>query len=397
MAGSIYGKPVLFAIVATLVILVGTVATMFLPMFTPGMHPKLADLEPYTALQLAGKDVYQQEGCNNCHTQTVRPLRTEVMRYGEYSKAGEFAYDRPFLWGSKRTGPDLARIGGKYPDAWHYKHFERPQDFYRRSNMPAYGWLAERKLKPSSVRRRMEVNGFPFTDEEIRALEDKSELDALVAYVQAIGAAVKPPVSAAAAAGPAELINPLADVAAAVQEGQALYDEHCAMCHGEGGSGDIGANLEDFDADDPDFYTIISEGYEGEMPGFAGQLDSRQTWSIISYVRSLAPVVKEPGKDLPDELEGRNPMAGKAEAVARGKSLYEARCAGCHGADLSGGIGPCLTDRIFAGIDHDGQDGDYYDVIAKGRPGGMPVFGNQMQADEIWAIVTYIRSCQAGE
>ena len=127
MAGELYRKPIMFAIVATVVIRVGTIVTMFYPMFPEGMHPKLDNLKPYTALQLAGKDIYMREGCNNCHTQTVRPLKTEVMRYGEYSKAGEFAYDRPFLWGSKRTGPDLARIGGKYPDAWHYQHFENPQ------------------------------------------------------------------------------------------------------------------------------------------------------------------------------------------------------------------------------------------------------------------------------
>src|SRR5512136_1844963 len=138
MATDITRKPILFAIVAAVVILIGTAVTMFIPMFTAGMHPKLDNLKPYTALQLAGKDMYQREGCNNCHTQTVRPLKTEVMRYGEYSKAGEFAYDHPFLWGSKRTGPDLARIGGKYPDGWHYYHFEDPQSMFPKSNMPRY-------------------------------------------------------------------------------------------------------------------------------------------------------------------------------------------------------------------------------------------------------------------
>ena len=111
MAGAIYRKPIMFTIMAAVVILIGTAVTMFIPMLTPQMHPKLEGLQPFTALQLAGRDIYQREGCSNCHTQTVRPLKSEVMRYGEYSKAGEFAYDRPFLWGSKRTGPDLARIG----------------------------------------------------------------------------------------------------------------------------------------------------------------------------------------------------------------------------------------------------------------------------------------------
>jgi len=290
MAGAIYRKPIVFSIVAALVILAGTLATMFIPMFTAEMHPRLANLKPYTALQLAGKDVYQQEGCNNCHTQTVRPLRTEVMRYGEYSKAGEFANDRPFLWGSKRTGPDLARIGGKYPDAWHVKHFGNPQAFFAQSNMPAYDWLAGRMLDPEAMRARMRVNGFPFTEQEIGALAGRSELDALVAYMQAIGAAVKAAAPAAAAAPPPDATNPLAAVAAAVADGRALYDTHCAACHGKGGTGDIGANLEDFDTDDPDFYTIIAQGYEGSMPGFADQLNSRQIWSIVTYVRSLAPV-----------------------------------------------------------------------------------------------------------
>lgn len=110
MAGGIYRKPIMFTIVATVVILIGTAFTMFIPMFTEGMHPKLENLKPYTPLELAGRDIYQREGCHYCHTQTVRPLKAEVMRYGEYSKAGEFAYERPFLWGSKRTGPDLSLI-----------------------------------------------------------------------------------------------------------------------------------------------------------------------------------------------------------------------------------------------------------------------------------------------
>jgi cytochrome c oxidase cbb3-type subunit 2 len=190
MAGELYKKPVLFAIVATVVILVGTAVTMFLPMLTAEMHPKLSGLKPYTALQLAGKDIYMREGCNNCHTQTVRPLKTEVMRYGEYSKAGEFAYDRPFLWGSKRTGPDLARIGAKYPDMWHEAHFDNPQSMYEDSNMPAYGWLKDERLAPSSIERRMKVNGFPYTSEELAALAGKTELDALIAYMQVIGTAV---------------------------------------------------------------------------------------------------------------------------------------------------------------------------------------------------------------
>ena len=190
MAGAIYRKPIMFAIVSAIVILIGTAVTMFIPMMTSQMHPKLEELKPFTAIQLAGRDIYQREGCNNCHTQTVRPLRTEVMRYGEYSKAGEFAYDFPFLWGSKRTGPDLARIGKKYPDVWHYRHFENPRLFFPESNMPSYGWMKENTLDPEEVKSHMDTLGFPYSEGDISSLEGKNELDALVAYVQVIGTAV---------------------------------------------------------------------------------------------------------------------------------------------------------------------------------------------------------------
>src|SRR3990172_9659226 len=174
MAGNIYRKPIIFTIVATLAILTGSIVTTFFPMLTPQMHPKLEGLKPFTAFQLSGRDIYQREGCFYCHTQTVRPLKTEVMRYGEYSKAGEFAYDHPFLWGSKRTGPDLARIGGKYPDAWHYRHFENAQALFPESNMPPYGWLKENRLDPASVQAHMDALGFPYNTEEIASLTDKT-------------------------------------------------------------------------------------------------------------------------------------------------------------------------------------------------------------------------------
>lgn len=191
MAGEIYKKPIMFAIVATVVILIGTIVTMFVPMLMQEMHPKLENLKPYTAIQLAGKDIYQSEGCHYCHTQTVRPLKAEVLRYGEYSKAGEFAYDRPFLWGSKRTGPDLARIGGKYPDEWHYLHFENAQAFFAESNMPSYAFLKNNKLNGQDIAKHMRANKFPYTPEEINAFNGKTEMDALVAYIQVIGTAVK--------------------------------------------------------------------------------------------------------------------------------------------------------------------------------------------------------------
>jgi cytochrome c oxidase cbb3-type subunit 2 len=391
MAGEIYRKPIIFSIVAAAVILIGTVVTMFYPMLTPSMHPKLDALKPYTALQLAGKDVYQQEGCNNCHTQTVRPLKTEVMRYGEYSKAGEFAYDRPFLWGSKRTGPDLARIGGKYPDMWHFKHFENPRDFYPKSNMPAYGWLAGRALDPASVRKRMDVNGFPCTEEDLERLEGRTELDALVAYVQVIGTAVAKAAPAARPAVSPEDSNPLAGDLEALEQGEKLYGELCAMCHGDEAEGDIGPGLEDFDADDSDFYEIINVGVEGEMPAFGSQLDRVGIWSIISHLRSLgaSEASSAPGP------EAANPLAGNPEAVEEGREIFTRKCAMCHGADLAGNIGPSLVDGVFLGGGEDGPDSAYFTTIKNGTGGGMPPFGNQLGDDLIWSIVSFIRAEQA--
>jgi len=307
MAGNLYSKPILFAIVAAVVILIGTAVTMFIPMLTAEMHPKLANLKPYTALQLAGKDIYQREGCNNCHTQTVRPLKTEVMRYGEYSKAGEFAYDRPFLWGSKRTGPDLARIGGKYPDKWHELHFDNPRSMFAESNMPAYGWIKSNKLDPAEIEAHMKANDFPYAPDEIAQLKNRNELEALIAYVQVIGTSVKK--APAAAARPlikeTHIPNPLSGDAAAIKNGAALYKQHCAACHGDDGKGAIGPSLTDTmflyiagDMPDDDYYEVINNGTQpnmvedgrvakGGMPSYSSTLDKNKIWSLVSYIRSI--------------------------------------------------------------------------------------------------------------
>src|SRR5512141_1927318 len=154
-------KPILFLLLATATILVGTVVTMVAP-FRWINDPKLAiaSVKPYTPLQLEGRDLYMREGCNNCHTQTVRPLLSDTERYGEYSKSGEFVYDQPFLWGSRRNGPDLARIGGKYPDAWHVKHMKDPRSMVPRSNMPSYDFL-NRPLDTSLSEKKMKALKFP--------------------------------------------------------------------------------------------------------------------------------------------------------------------------------------------------------------------------------------------
>ena len=308
MSGGLYSKPIAFALTATVVILIGTAVTMFYPMLTPEMHPKLENLKPFTALQLAGRDIYQREGCVNCHTQTVRPLKSEVLRYGEYSKAGEFAYDRPFLWGSKRTGPDLARIGGKYPDAWHYKHFDKPQSMFAESNMPAYAFLREGKLDASSVEAHMKGLGFPYSPDEISALKSRTEMDAIVAYMQVIGIAVKKAVTpASASAEPKEKheLNPLAGNPAAIKKGAELYERNCASCHGAKAQGDIGPSLVDDeffyqkgDMPDDDYFEVInngtSEGYiedgrigKGGMPSFKDSMNKDDIWSIVAYLRSI--------------------------------------------------------------------------------------------------------------
>jgi cytochrome c oxidase cbb3-type subunit II len=155
-------------------------------------------LKPYTALQLAGRDVYLREGCYNCHSQMVRPFRAEALRYGQLSLAGEFVYDHPFQWGSKRTGPDLHRVGGKYSDEWHRAHLIQPRDLVPESNMPAYPWLVTGMVDAADMPGRMKALrrlGVPYSDAEIAAASEevkgKSEMDALIAYLQVLGTARK--------------------------------------------------------------------------------------------------------------------------------------------------------------------------------------------------------------
>jgi cytochrome c oxidase cbb3-type subunit II len=155
-------------------------------------------LKPYTPLQLAGRDVFLREGCYGCHSQMIRPLQAETLRYGHYSVAGESVWDHPFQWGSKRTGPDLARVGGRYTDEWHRLHLNNPRDLVPESNMPAYPWLSENKLDPKAVAasvRAMRTLGVPYTDADIaqvpESIGQRTELDALIAYLQVLGTAVK--------------------------------------------------------------------------------------------------------------------------------------------------------------------------------------------------------------
>jgi len=189
----------LLIVLVILVVLVGGLVEIVPLYFQRSVTEPVAGLKPYTPLQLAGRDVYVREGCYNCHSQMVRPFRAEVERYGHYSVAGEFVYDHPFQWGSKRTGPDLHRVGGRYSDDWHRIHLLNPRDVVPESNMPAYPWLARAPANAEDIEAKMRALravGVPYTDEEIAKakaeLKGKTEMDALIAYLQVLGIALKP-------------------------------------------------------------------------------------------------------------------------------------------------------------------------------------------------------------
>ena len=188
----------LMIVLILLVVAVGGLVEIVPLFFQRSTTEPVAGLKPYDALQLVGRDIYVREGCYNCHSQMIRPLHAETLRYGHYSMAGEFVYDRPFQWGSKRTGPDLHRVGGKYSDDWHRIHLEGPRDVVPESNMPAYTWLSRTAIDPASVPPRltaMQRLGVPYSDAEVadsaNAVAGKSELDAVIAYLQGLGIHVK--------------------------------------------------------------------------------------------------------------------------------------------------------------------------------------------------------------
>ncbi|KLT73778.1 cbb3-type cytochrome c oxidase subunit II [Neisseria arctica] len=188
-----------FLIVFTfLVISVGFLIEIVPLFFTKSVTEPAPGVKPYSALQVAGRDIYVREGCYNCHSQMIRPFRAETERYGHYSVGGESVYDRPFQWGSKRTGPDLARVGGRYSDEWHRIHLLNPRDVVPESNMPAFPWLARNAVNPEIAVRNMKAlraAGTPYSDADIekapQELANKSELDAVIAYLQGLGLALK--------------------------------------------------------------------------------------------------------------------------------------------------------------------------------------------------------------
>jgi cytochrome c oxidase cbb3-type subunit 2 len=328
MSGSIYKQPVAFAVLAAVVILAGSIATMAYPMLRADMHPVVEGLKPLSPLELAGRDVYQREGCTACHTQTVRPLRSEVVRYGgqhakvpggQYSIAGEFAYDHPFLWGSKRTGPDLAFEGWAKPASWQAAHLRDPQSMVSRSNMPKYAFLADRTVDGVAIQahmRALRTVGVPYEDADImsaaRGLQGKTELDALVAYVVSLGKSVDRAASAVVEAK-LEQQNPMAGNAAAIARGEKLFADNCAVCHGDKGQGtpDVAPSLVDDtflgvagDLPDAGYFAMAKGGSDakqalgrpgledGGMPSFDGQLSDDDLWSIVAWIHAQKPAAK---------------------------------------------------------------------------------------------------------
>ena len=188
----------LMIVLILLVLLAGGLVEIVPLYFQKSTTAPIPGVLPYTPLQLAGRDIYVREGCYGCHSQMIRPFRAETLRYGHYSVAGESVYDHPFQWGSKRTGPDLARVGGRYSDEWHRQHLTNPRDLVPESNMPAYPWLAATAVDAQSMpahMRALRSVGVPYTDAQIASateeLKDKTELDATIAYLQMLGLALK--------------------------------------------------------------------------------------------------------------------------------------------------------------------------------------------------------------
>lgn len=188
----------LMLVLVILTISVGGMVEIVPLFFQKSTTQAVQGMKPYSALQLAGRDVYLREGCYGCHSQMIRPFRAETERYGHYSVAGESVYDHPFQWGSKRTGPDLARVGGRYSDTWHRDHLIDPRSVVPESNMPSYSWLVKAKVDAAGMAPRMQAMrtlGVPYSEEEIAKaaaeVEGKTEMDALIAYLQVLGTAIK--------------------------------------------------------------------------------------------------------------------------------------------------------------------------------------------------------------
>jgi cytochrome c oxidase cbb3-type subunit 2 len=285
-------NPVIFIILAFLVIMIGTAVTMIAPFkWINGAGDRIAEVKPYTPLQQEGRDIYMREGCNNCHSQTVRTLAADVERYGNgggYSKSGEFVYDRPHLWGSRRTGPDLARIGLKYPDpkgAWHYKHMENPQSVVPASNMPAYAFL-NKPLDTTYSERKMKLLNFPYTQADLDELKGKSEMDAIIAYMRKLGTDIPVKKAEAATHAPTAQNNPYSDLKSVKADAMSIYAKDCASCHGEKRQGGLGPVLKGSAKTDAELFAVISKGLEANgMPAFGNSLDEQKIWKLVTLIK----------------------------------------------------------------------------------------------------------------
>ena len=221
----------------------------------------------------------------------VRTLASDVERYGyggTYSKSGEFVYDRPHLWGSRRTGPDLAHIGLKYPDpkgAWHKKHLENPQSVVPASNMPSYAFL-NKPLDTTYSERKMKLLKFPYTQSDLDDLKGKTDMDAIIAYLRKLGTDIPVKKADAATQAPAAINNPFSDLKAIEKEAESLYKQHCASCHGDKREGTLGPALKGSARSDADLYKIISQGIEANgMPTFSSSLDEQKIWKLVTLIK----------------------------------------------------------------------------------------------------------------
>ena len=285
-------NPVIFIILAFIVIMIGTMVTMIAPFkWINGAGDRIAEVKPYTPLQQEGRDIYMREGCNNCHSQTVRTLAADVERYGNgggYSKSGEFVYDRPHLWGSRRTGPDLARIGLKYPDpkgAWHRKHMDNPQSVVPASNMPAYAFL-NKPLDTTYSERKMKLLKFPYTQADLDELKGKTEMDAIIAYMRKLGTDIPIKKAEAAVQAPVAQKNPFSDLKSVKADALSMYAKDCASCHGEKRQGALGPSLKGSDKSDAELFAIISKGIESNgMPAFGASLGEQKIWKLVTLIK----------------------------------------------------------------------------------------------------------------
>ena len=278
----------LMIVLITLVVAVGGLVEIVPLFFQKTTTQPIEGLKPYSALQLAGRDVYVSEGCYNCHSQMIRPFQAETLRYGPYSVAGEFVYDRPFQWGSKRTGPDLHRVGGRYSDEWHRVHLINPRDLVPESNMPAYPWLAEKTVDADSMPKRMQVLrtlGAPYTDEEIaQSVEEtkgKTQMDAVIAYLQVLGTArtAVPSVAPAAEAATSE------PVAAAGGDARVVVENGLVKFYFDSGKADLAQGGADALAEAA---KAAKEGKKLNVSGFHDATGDLATNQELAKQRALA-------------------------------------------------------------------------------------------------------------